>query len=530
MKKSFLLLLYFLGAGIALVAVAGQKSPGYMDADYYYALGMQIATGESFSEPFLWNYLDDPIGLPHPSHLYWMPLASILAAAAMVVMGSTDYWAARIPFILLSGLIPIISASLAMFFLKDKNIARLAGLLGVFSGLYVIYLSIPETFVLYLVLGGMFWLIIFTTDWKNTAIRSLFQTAGLLGILAGMMHLSRADGILWACAGGVWLIWVVWQHPLNAKLRIAIIGIGIFVLGYALIMGGWYARNLDLFGSIMPPGNNRTLWITDYNQTFSYPADQLTMSKWLEAGMAVHLNAWWSAIQMNLKNLVAVQGAIILFPLMLAGLWVNRSKPAVKFAAIFWLVNFFVMTFVFPYAGARGGFLHSASAFQCLLWAAAAAGLEQFIAWGVRKRNWNSEKATPRFAALLVVICALLTGWFYLVKVYGTGEIETRWGSNYVTYESILEGMKSYSVDEETVFMVNNPPGFFIATGHSSIVIPGGGTEQVLAAAARYGANYMILEEDQGNLIDLFNTPQDIGSLQYIAEISGAKLFCFDCK
>ena len=153
MNKRLIIILYILGAGLSALAALGQSVPGYMDAEYYFAGGQRIAEGRGFSEPFLWNYLDDPAGLPHPSHLYWMPLASVVAAFGMKLFGSDSLWAARLPFILLSGLLPVLSANLSLFFLKDKRFTWLAGLLGVFSGVYIAYASIPETFVLYLVLG-----------------------------------------------------------------------------------------------------------------------------------------------------------------------------------------------------------------------------------------------------------------------------------------------------------------------------------------------------------------------------------------
>ncbi|MEN6392277.1 MAG: hypothetical protein ABFD53_00485, partial [Anaerolineaceae bacterium] len=85
MKKIDYLALFIFEILIILLVGLFQKSPGYMDAEYYYSGGIRLAEGYGFSEEFLWNYLDDPQGIPHPSHGYWMPLASILAAAGMFV-------------------------------------------------------------------------------------------------------------------------------------------------------------------------------------------------------------------------------------------------------------------------------------------------------------------------------------------------------------------------------------------------------------------------------------------------------------
>jgi uncharacterized membrane protein len=154
----------------------------------------------------------------------------------------------------------------------------------------------------------------------------------MLGLLAGLMHMSRTDGILWAVGGAGWLIYVAGAFRKTENMRIAIFTTLIFILGYGLIMSPWYARNLELFGSLMVPGNSRTLWLTNYNQTFAYPTDSLTFSNWLKVGMAVHLQGWITAVKMNIQNLVAVQGMVILLPLMVSGLWIHRKKAGVIFA------------------------------------------------------------------------------------------------------------------------------------------------------------------------------------------------------
>ena len=79
MSRWYLFFLAALGLAVYLLVAVFQHTPGYMDAEYYYAGGLRLAGGDGFTEPFIWNYLDNPPGLPHPSHTYWMPLASLVA-------------------------------------------------------------------------------------------------------------------------------------------------------------------------------------------------------------------------------------------------------------------------------------------------------------------------------------------------------------------------------------------------------------------------------------------------------------------
>src|ERR1700690_3931193 len=120
------LLLALLGWGISLAIAQFQAFPGYLDSDYYFAGGIQLVQGKGFTEPYLWNYLDNPQGLPHPSHTYWMPLSSIIAAGGMWVIGQPTYQAGRLGFIFLAGLIPVVAAAVAYSFSKRRELALIS--------------------------------------------------------------------------------------------------------------------------------------------------------------------------------------------------------------------------------------------------------------------------------------------------------------------------------------------------------------------------------------------------------------------
>ena len=47
--------LFFLGLAIPFGIAQFQPNPGYLDSDYYFAGGIQLAMGRGFTEPYLWN-------------------------------------------------------------------------------------------------------------------------------------------------------------------------------------------------------------------------------------------------------------------------------------------------------------------------------------------------------------------------------------------------------------------------------------------------------------------------------------------
>ena len=177
-----------------LLTAQFQQSPGYMDAEYYYAGGLELASGRGFTEPFIWNYLDDPVSVPRPSHAYWMPLASLLAAAGMVMSGSTTFAASRIFFLLLAGLIPVATAALSWELYHQRAMALMAGALALLPGFYLPYLATSDTFAIFMLLGVVWLLLIGRIVHKRQVDRVKWLLILGLGMTAGLMHLARADG------------------------------------------------------------------------------------------------------------------------------------------------------------------------------------------------------------------------------------------------------------------------------------------------------------------------------------------------
>ncbi len=154
------LLLFLVGLLVPWGISRYQSLPGYMDADYYFAGGIQLSEGRGFTEPYLWNYLDNPSGLPHPSHTYWMPLASIVSAIGMWLSGQSTYASGRAPFLLLAALVPLVTAALAYSVSRRTLLAMVSGLLSIFSLYYAPFMPVPDNYVLYMLFGGIFLLLV----------------------------------------------------------------------------------------------------------------------------------------------------------------------------------------------------------------------------------------------------------------------------------------------------------------------------------------------------------------------------------
>lgn len=500
-----LLFLFCLSIAVAWFVSTYQDSPGYMDADYYYATGLRIVQGFGFSEPLLWNYMDNPVGLPHPSHAYWMPLTSMVAALGIFFAGSHRFASAQVVFVILTGFIPIITSTLSYALNRDKAMATWSGLLSIFSGFYLAFLPTTDTFVIYMLLGGGFFLVLIKMD--DLKYRSL-----LLGILTGLMHLARADGLLWFFIALIIAI----SNYRNATKKTVLLVVSTCA-GYGLIMLPWMLRNQFTFGTLLAPGGTRALWFISYDDLYSYPASAISFSRWWATGLSEIIRARIWALGQNLQTALAVQGEIFLAPFIILGAWRFRRNAIVRWGVLVWLLTLAVMTIPFPFAGARGGFFHSGAALQSLMWALVPGGLGSFLEWGKNSRGWNREHAARFFRVSVVGFAVLLSLYRGYERIIGVSEASPIWNRPSEQYARMDDWLQASGASSDAVVMVNNSPGYFATTARPSIVIPNGDIETLLMVADRYQADYLVLEFHHPRGLDqLYKEPVDQPGLRHL--------------
>lgn len=471
-------------AGCALALGLGlmflQHSPGYLDADYYFAGALRLAQGHGFSEIFPWNYLDDFASLPHPSHGYWMPLASLLAALPMALTGSLSFGVARLPFLLLAACVPPLTASLAFRLSSRRELGLLAGILAAFPTFQAAFNLTTDNFVLYNLLGGLFFLLLLSPNLFQSRWRSL-----TLGLLAALMHLARAEGFLWLL-----LAWFAAALTFPRSPRRLMMAFFWPLLGYLLLMAPWFWRNFQAFAAPLAPGGSRALWLTSYGETFLYPASTLTPQRWLDSGWQAILQVRLWALAQNSGTALAAQAGILLSPFILLGAWRLRHVLAVKIGAAAWLLLYLLMSLVFPFAGARGSFFHAGAAILPLAWALAPLGLESAVT-AARSRGWFDPRAFRLFRLMLAAVNLALTLALLQIRI-----LNTPWDTSARLYARAEQALQRVSAPPQTPVMVANPPGLYLASGRPAIPLPEARPEDIPGLFQRFQAGYLLLEAD----------------------------------
>jgi hypothetical protein len=458
------------------------QRPGTMDACYSYANGKMIAHGQGWEEPFVWNYLDDPTSLPHPAFLYWMPLPSILAALGMLI-GGEGFRQAQLGFWLLAAGFPAFVYWLAVRWKATIWTSLAAGLFAMFPGFYAVYAGTTDSFYLFAWMGGGIFALIRAED--GYPPRRLF----VLGLLCGLAHLTRADGVLFIGLIAVW--WVGRQHVTNQQ---RILGLLILLSGYGIVCAPWYLRNWIALGNPMVPAAGRAAWIQNYDQLFHFPASDL-MPRWLFAnGILPVIAGRWESFLWNLQTTCFVLGLVFFAPFMVLGGIQKWRNLVLRMGTIYFSILFLLMTLIFPFQGARGGLFHSSAAVLSLACVGAAAGLEACIRWVATKRNWNLSEAFPILFGGFVLIAIVSTVTIFATRVGGSVQAGMG-GDKTVVYRQIAATVSKENEQAGPV-MVGDPPCFFAETNMPSVVIPEGGVAALISVADQFHVRYFLLDQD----------------------------------
>jgi hypothetical protein len=111
-------------------------------------------------------------------------------------------------------------------------------------------------------------------------------------------------------------------------------------------------------------------------------------------------------------------------------------------------------------------------------------------------------------------------------RLNGAGEAGSSWGKAEASYVRMEKSLREAGAPAEASVLVNNPPGYFGATGRPALVIPDGDETAILAVARRYHGAYLLLEANHpGALEDLYRSPSDRPGLEYLLTVDSAHIF-----
>ncbi len=471
--------------GAYLVTRGLVAAPGYTDVFYHLNAANCIAIGKGLTDSYLWTYIGAPSSLPAPSHLYWMPLTSIIAGLGMSLLNQPGYYpAAQWPFTLMFAGLVYLGFYLGEKLGRTRRHAWIAGLLTLFSGYYIRFWGAIDTFAPYALVGALCLLFMGLAVSAQSSTRRTALYFILAGIFAGLAHLTRADGILLLLVGWLVVIWPLVFHGKagRAQARDLIGGGLLMTVAYLLTMLPWFIRNLNAIGTLLPLGGTQSIWFTEYNDLFNYPP-AASPAVLFANGLNIFLSSRWEALTNNLGTLVAVEGLIIMTPLMLVGVWQRRHDDFLRGFWIYALSLHLAMTLVFPFPGYRGGLLHSAAALVPWWAALGIVGLDACVDWiARRRRRWNPKSAKWIFSVALVVLAAFLSISIALPNRVREHDMP---GLDQTLLQLLPPGSR---------VMINDPAQLYYYTGFGGTVLPNESPDVIPEIARQYDVGYLVIE------------------------------------
>src|SRR5450759_1766955 len=120
----------------------------------------------------------------------------------------------------------------------------------------------------------------------------------------------------------------------------------------------------------------------------------------------------------------------------------------------------------------------------------------------------------------------MVTLALFIPKVSSDETNPSPWSKSSSTYQAVDQYLVESGASGDQIVLVNNSPGYFTATGRSAIVIPDGDVNTMMAVARKYGASYLVLEQNTvDGLRGLFQNPQSLPGLEFLQTVDQAQIF-----
>ena len=458
----------------------------------------ETAAGNGLNVDFIWIFAevgaripDVPI-LPIPSNAHWLPLASLLQVPFINLLGPTAL-ASALPGVLIGSLAAPLTWAIARDAGSRPNAAVAAGVLIAIPGAATAFMAQPETF-------GIVMPLVAATLWAaSRGLRGDGRWFAFAGLLAGIMALTRNDGIL--LAGTLGLIWVAdrlrqwrsrrgrrtWSHA-DERPAIPVVA-GLLALGlFLVVIGPWWARQLAVFGSISPTSaSGAALWIREFREWNSIVADP-SLGSFLAQGIGPIVASRLAGLTSALTIFAVLICSVVLVPFLLVGIVARRRDPAFQPWFAYTFVLFAGATFLYPVHVPGGTFIHTAIG---LAPHAAILSVEGIIVLvgliSARRGTWNRDAAGGVF---LWGIVALVIA----VGVVFGRPVQLGWDAARQPRIALAAELDRLGVGDDERIMSIDAAGIKYWTGHPGVVTPDDPIEVIHDVAAAYGARWLVVE------------------------------------
>ena len=486
-------------AGIFIAAFAARIVAMFMihfplteGSAYYLAVARNMVAGRGLVVDSIWSYSTPPLTLPRPAFELWQPLASLIAAAPMTILGSS-LGSAQLAFAIVGAVLAPLAYVVARdaadrLGLSQRRVATVAvgsGLLVALGGPFVLPSAVPDSTLPFAVIAVGACIIM-----RGALAGQRWPIVGL-GILAGLAYLTRMEAIYLGIAFLVvgWTLRTAWG-PL-ARRATAVTGIA------ALVAVPWWLRNLADFGTPLPSQVTDNLLLTHNEQIFAFTSHP-TLAGFTDQGVPTIVANIGAGLWHDLVDVTLVPGAAfaVLGVLTLAAGWRHRHAlvgSPLSAMVVLGTVTFAATSVLFPVATLWGTFEHAAGPLLVALAVLAALGGDAMVARIREWRSWPRSNAWLAPAALLALTIPLVA--LQLSLAANQAAARQRQLAAVALNVPPLLGTSASTVQP---LITDHPIWLADALGRPAIVLPDEPLSSVLALATKFNAPAVVILEPRG--------------------------------
>ena len=473
---------------IRLVFAARLVFPPLDDPAFYIQTARNLAAGRGLVSDVLWNYFVSFPSVTHPSHEFWMPLATLLMAVTIRLFGDT-LPVAQLPGVLSGALLPVLTYALGRYLWPAQRRWGMLAALPVMLGAISVYQSgSADSAALYALLsaGALALAAVVVDGARRMNLASASPNAGQraaprfsivvwgalgVGLLCGLSYLTRSHGsLLVAAIAPVWLI------ARRCDFRRALILVGTLAIGVLLIVGPWWWRNLQVFGALQPFPLTLAFAATDYGTWFN-SVDLPSLQRLWAGGLEAVLQVRWAALghDLSVMGLVTFPFGVIGIPLLLV-----RREWLFRIFAMYAVLLWIVVSGVFPVPALTGSFYHSAGS---IVPYAALGGMAVIKALAARPR-WRLLSVGVYASLIALVMGQSLLAW---PGVWADSR------SNQTRFTAVAQWLRS-NVPPDQPIITNEAHSLNYASGYPALTLPNQEDMAVVRQLAdRYGVHFIVV-------------------------------------
>jgi hypothetical protein len=476
------------------LTAAGIGFPIPQDAAYYVVAAQNLATGRGLVVNMLWTYGMPPLTLPHPAFDLWQPLASLIAAPVMVIVGPS-LAAAQASSVAVGSLAAPLAwmigrraaGQLGLPRARVEVVALTAGLLVAFAPLLVVQAAEPDSSAPFIVLALAACMLVPDAIAERAPTR---RARVLLGLALGLAYLARQEAIYVAVA---YVLLTVIDGRQHGERVIAHLGRTVPALGIALlVVAPWLIRQA-LTWQVSPFALTlENAWLVRQTDIFAW-TERPTLGTHLALGPGGLASLRLEALTWDLGFVLATA-----FPAALLGLVVLVARPTVarlpmlRPLAVAGGLTFAADVVIFPVAGQAGLWAHGAGPVIALLAILAGLGLDGALAWIGALRGWRPVVHPLAPVALLAPLIAVSLS-VPLAGLAAALEHE-RAALTMAQYHALAAAASRWDTPSGPI-VTDHPMWLTIGLARDALALPREGPLAVVSLAAHFDAAALVVRD-----------------------------------